>query len=155
MSMTVGTNTYVTLSEADAYVDGFRPNSAWNELTNPQKEQRLVLATEQLEALPFTGRKTERNQPLAFPRFPSSTVPESIKAAQVEIAVFALEQTSSVDASQRATLQRQGVTSFSLGDISESYGGQTGLAVAHAFLADATIRGLLARFLQGGYPIVR
>ena len=154
--MTPGSDSYVTLTEADAYVEAFHPDSAWFGLTDTQKEQRLVLACEQLEAPPFTGRKTDRRQPMAFPRFPSVTVPQSIKAAQVEIALLPLSTVRSAaatDAAQRAALQRQGVTAFSIGDLSESYGGVVGLVATHAFLADATIHGLLIQFLQGGYPI--
>ena len=152
--MTLGTDSYVTLVEANDYIANFHSGSAWDTLTDAQKEQRLVLACERLEALPFSGRKAGKNQTLSFPRFPNTTVPESIKAAQVEIALLSVSQSGlSAEAAQRVNLQRQGVTSFSIGDLSESYGGQSGLVEDHAFLANAEIHALLNRFLQGGYPI--
>jgi len=152
--MTPGIDSYVTLAEADDYISNFHPGSAWENLIGAKREQRLVLACERLEALPFSGRKTGRDQTLSFPRFPNTTVPESIKAAQVEIALLFVSQSGlSAEAAQRANLQRQGVTSFSIGDLSESYGGKSGLVEDHTFLANAEIHALLNRFLQGGYPI--
>ena len=152
--MTPGVDSYVSLNEANVYAIAAQPDSRWHSLTSEQREQRLLLACEQLEALPFSGRKTRAEQALSFPRAPYAVVPQSIKAAQVEIALLPLRQGGeAAEAAQREALQRQGVTSFSIGDLSESYGARQGLVSVHAFLADSAIHGLLARFMQGGYAV--
>lgn len=149
-------DSYVTLAEADLYATSIYPETKWGSLAAEERELRLVLACEQLEALPFVGRKRRNGQPLAFPRHPESTVPSSIKTAQMELALLPLREdaaSTQADAAQRVSLQRQGVTSFSLGDLSESYGASAGLSADFPFLLDAKISGLLRRFLSGGYPV--
>ena len=152
--MIQGIDSYVTLAEADDYVANFYAQISWSELSETQKEQRLVLACERLEALPFTGRKRLRGQNLLFPRWPSDTVPQAIKAAQIEIAVLDLRNDASAvvaDAAKRAALQQQGVTAYTIGHLSESYGSGTGEFAEFPFMADGKVQSLLRPFLRGGH----
>jgi len=63
------------------------------------------------------GRKTNPEQELAFPRYPDTEVPEAVKEACCEEALALLERGNS----QRRKLQQEGVQSFTLGNMSETY----------------------------------
>lgn len=157
MFMTVGTDSYVSLDDANAYVKDYRNavvNEAWDSKSDEDKTRYLTDACSELEGLPFVGAKKDSQQALSFPRWPASTVPPQIGAAQIEIALLSLiPDTRAGEASQRAALQRQGVTSFSLGDLSESYGGVNPLFEEYPFMASERVYRLLKRFLSGGYAI--
>lgn len=73
MTITVGTDTYVTIAEADKYIADFYVSAdvqlmAWNMLTDDDKEIYLRNATRSVERLFFVGRKYADNQTLSFPR---------------------------------------------------------------------------------------
>lgn len=73
MTITVGTNTYVTVVEADAYITEHFVSTdaqlvAWNLLSDGDKEIYLRNATRAMERLFITGRKYADSQDLAFPR---------------------------------------------------------------------------------------
>lgn len=155
MALQVGKNSYVTVEEADVYVQlHYRCEDIahiWRHCCC--KEAKLLEACEELEGLPFPGF-ARRDQGLLFPRFPSHKVPEAIKAAQIEIALYSLKpetQSAAAQFSQRQSLQKQGVKSFSVDDISETYTGAASMETEALFLLDARISRLLSRYLNGGY----
>ena len=59
----------------------------------------------------------DEDQKLAFPRYPDEEIPETVKEACCEIALALLERGNS----QRRKLQQEGVQSFTLGNLSETY----------------------------------
>ena len=73
-------DSYVTVAEADAY-HAIRPSAnAWAALTEPEKEQRLVAASDYLDSqYIFNGKKTDENQPREFPRNGATEIPTAIK----------------------------------------------------------------------------
>ena len=81
-------DSYVTIAEADAY-HAIRPNAnAWAALTEPEKEQRLVAASDYLDSqYIFNGKKTDPNQPREFPRNGATEIPTAIKKAVFELAL--------------------------------------------------------------------
>ena len=91
----VGVNTYVTITEADDYIEsnfGEYDDLAviWGVLSNREKERYLRASLGQIEALVIPGRPLDRDQPLQFPRcgvFRSGIIPQEVKDAQVENAV--------------------------------------------------------------------
>lgn len=158
----VGTNTYITTAEADEYIAGhYRSNNKdrkrWCDLSAEDKEVLLRQACAELDRLQWQGRKAIAGQALAFPRLPfqygktSELAPTRIKQAQAELALWLSDETQEAQATQRADLQAQGVTSFSLGDLSESYkqGGITALLA----LASPKVAALVTPYLSGGYEI--
>lgn len=152
--MVVGTDTYVTVAEADAYVlTHYRSTSAartrWTALSEGDKEILLVDACSQIEQLPFHGCKAEDGQLLAFPRQSQAAVPEVVKSAQIELAIWFSDDVKQAEMEQRRALQDQGVTTFALGDLSETYGGAS--AGDRVFLCPKA-RFLLLRYLTGAYP---
>lgn len=186
MALTIGTDSYVTLEEATQYAESHLLSSdprkaAWESLTDPDKEVLLRNATSTIDSLPLRGRKIVATQALAFPRTlqekcqryfgcfepivpeEDSVVPSEVKRAQCEQALqFALSlsttssATASADAEARAALQRQGVTSFSLGDLSESYSGMgTGSYLYDYNSLSTSVLSLLSKWLGGGYDICR
>lgn len=82
----VGTNSYVTVAEADAYFADQFGYESWEGETN--KEGALISAcNQQLDPYcEWYGYPTDENQALAFPRSGDTEVPESVKIAQMEIA---------------------------------------------------------------------
>jgi len=158
--MTVGIDTYVTVAEADEYISThYRSNSKdrkrWNELETEDKEVLLVNACTELETLPFQGRKAVVDQPLSFPRLPmqygrtDEGAPANVKAAQIELALWLSDEEKQVEIAQRVELQGQGVQSFSVGNLSESYNAP----ITHAALKCSKAKVLLSRYLNGGYAI--
>ena len=86
--ITVPQDSYVTVAEADAY-NAIRPSAqTWAALSDSEKEQRLVAASDYLDSqYIFTGKKTDPNQPREFPRNGATEIPTAIKKAVFELAL--------------------------------------------------------------------
>ncbi len=117
-------NSYVTVEEADSYFDSTLQNKSeeWNKYDTSTKARALITATRQIDRLPFAGRKLDINQFLEFPRTTTTNIaftdgiPNEIIYATCEQALFLLK-----GGSKRQELQQQGVKSYSLGDLSETF----------------------------------
>lgn len=68
MALTKGTNSYVSLDEANSYFADRLDVAAWETASNTQKDQSLVTATQILETMDWTGVAVSDSQSLAFPR---------------------------------------------------------------------------------------
>jgi hypothetical protein len=108
---------YCTIEEASTYFAGRLYAERWGETSDADKEKALKQATKEIDRQPLTGRKTADDQALAFPRYPDEEVPEAVKEACCEVALALLERGNS----QRRKLQQEGVQSFTLGNMSETY----------------------------------
>ena len=117
MSITVGENSYIDIEEADEYFTGRLHAESWGETDNSTKEAALKQATRAIDRQPIRGRKSNKDQTLAFPRYPEIEIPEAVKEACCEEALALLERGNS----QRRKLQQEGVQSFTLGNMSETY----------------------------------
>ncbi len=114
-------DSYVTISEADAYFSNTLNTDVWDNTDETTKEKALKMATRQIDRLPFAGRKLDINQSLEFPRTTTNIaftdgIPNEITYATCEQALFLLQ-----GGSKRQELQKQGVKSYSLGDLSETF----------------------------------
>lgn len=127
-------NTYATQVEADAYFAARFGSDSWTALLAADKEKALKQAARELDRHRFLGRKAYYNQALEFPRQypyhsddPESTtaveVPDSVKHAQCEQALWVVENSATGGRSSRQALQAEGVTSFRVGSTSETFGG--------------------------------
>ena len=96
--ISVGTNSYVTVAEADTYMAlHARGFDLWQILDNPTKERALGTAYRSLERQRWKGAKTVDTQTQEWPRtgvtdkygnaVATGTVPQEIKNAQIELAV--------------------------------------------------------------------
>lgn len=110
--------TYVTIEEAERYFQQRFPCEEWEEASTEEKEKAIATATLAIDRQLFKSRKTVDTQILAFPRYPDTVVPDRVKAACLEEALAVLKTKKD----KRKILQREGVQSFALGDLSESYG---------------------------------
>jgi hypothetical protein len=121
-TITVGENSYIDIDGADEYFAGRLHAESWGGANSETKEKALRQATREIDRQPLTGRKTETSQTLAFPRYPDTEIPEAVKEACCEEALALLERGNS----QRRKLQQEGVQSFTLGNMSESYAAGAG-----------------------------
>ncbi len=108
---------YVNLTEANEYFSNRLHADAWAEASDADKDKALAMAAKAIDRQPLSGRKTDTAQPLAFPRHPEIKIPEAVQEACCEEALALLERGNS----QRRKLQQEGVQSFSLGNMSETY----------------------------------
>lgn len=152
---------YVDVAYADEYVnthflsvDERRFN--WETLDNNDKEVLLQRSFEAIECLPFVGRKTNPDQPNAFPRYPFEEVPEAVKHAQVENAITLSDSSASEDAAFYEKLWQYGVESYSIGNLSErTSSGAWGrnVTASSSGVISAKAINLLKPFLSGSYNI--
>lgn len=169
MAITVNTDTYISLSDCEAYLAANYISTdakyvAWIALSESNKEILLRKAAKLIDRQPLQGFKAISTQTMMFPRiiytditsnvlnpnavlqgsnwYIQSAVPDAVKHAQCEIALQLAQGTS-----ERAELQRQGVMSFSIGNLSESFKG--GSYSIPSFEA----KELLAPFIGGGFRI--
>lgn len=123
LTLTVGTNTYISLADADSYMEGrYDPTGLWAAAADATLNILLVHATKVIDRQVWRGEKTSDDQALEFPRDGYATTDDEydlVEAATVEQALYLL--TANPEARRNA--QAQGVRSVSLGGLSESYGG--------------------------------
>ena len=136
---------YVSLAEANEYFSNRLHADAWAEASDADKEKALAMAAKAIDRQPLSGRKTETGQALAFPRYPDTEVPEAVKEACCEEALALLERGNS----QRRKLQQEGVQSFTLGNMSETYAPGAGRG-----LLSQEAKELLRPWLLGAVNIV-
>jgi hypothetical protein len=108
---------YVDLEKANEYFSNRLHVDAWAEASDADKDKALTMATRAIDRQPLKGRKTNPSQLLAFPRYPDTEIPKEVQEACCEEALAILESGNS----QRRKLQQEGVQSFSLGNMSETY----------------------------------
>lgn len=108
---------YCTTEYADEYFAGRLHSGAWYEAAEADKEKAIQQATRAIDRQPLKGWKADPEQELQFPRWPLDEVPESVKIACCEEALALLERGNS----QRRRLQQEGVESFSVGGLTETF----------------------------------
>ena len=113
---------YVSLTEANEYFSDRLHADAWAEVSDADKEKALAMATKAIDRQPLKGQKTDTAQTLAFPRYPDTEIPKEVQEACCEEALAILESGNS----QRRKLQQEGVQSFSLGNMSETFAAGAG-----------------------------
>ena len=156
--LTVGVDSYVSLSETENYIkdnvlSDRESRKAWSVQSDEHKEILLKNACADIQAQVFSGKKLDLSQKLAFPRVRIDSVSddETIKSAQIEQALF-INTSAFADFESRRALMLQGVKSFSLGDLSESYSDNAAASGKAPVLAPKS-RSLLAEWLGGGYRV--
>ena len=136
---------YCTIEYAEEYFKKRLHAESWGETSDADKEKALRQATKEIDRQLLKGRKATDTQELAFPRYPDTEVPEAVKEACCEIALALLERGNS----QRHKLQQEGVQSFTLGNMSETYAPGAG----HGLLSQEA-KELLRPWLLGGVNII-
>lgn len=90
-------NSYVTVAEADAYLDARLNVSAYTGAATDDKERALIMATRRVDLERFEGEKSTDGQALKWPRlwatdddgneFSSGVIPQIVKDATCELAL--------------------------------------------------------------------
>lgn len=157
---TFGQLGYVTLEEADQYVsENYMSTEAlrtsWEALEPADRAALLRRSFQIIELLPFVGHKTSPEQLCAFPRCPSTEVPDAVKFAQIEQALIAGDADSTEEAKQYERMWQWGVSSYRIGNLSERLStGAYGIgALRAAGVSSPVAARLLAPYIQGGYNI--
>ena len=142
---------YVTTEEAAAYFAGRLHVDPWTETGDSDKQAALTMATRVIDRLLLQGRKADPEQALAFPRYPDADIPVAVKDACCEEALALLGRGNS----QRRKLQAEGITSITIGSLSETYApGAGGSGAAGRGLLSQEARELLRPWLLGGVNII-
>ena len=121
LSLTVGTNTYISLADAESYVERlYGPmRDAWDALADATKNALLAQATLDIDAHLWRGYKSDADQALEFPRDGDATTDSTytkVEQACVEQALYRLKY----NPEGRQALAAQGVRNFSIGKHNES-----------------------------------
>lgn len=159
MTLTLGTDTFTTVSEADAYMQGRLHADSWNGTNtapapdSAKKEAALRMATAILNRERYAGRITAPSQPLAWPRtgvtdqegriIPSATIPEAVKTATAELALILLATDLSDERTRRALFR---VKSERIGESAQAYEANPGSNDS----LPAFVREMIAPFLARG-----
>lgn len=151
---------YVTLDEANMYMTEHYMSTetvrvSWEMLSDDDKAALLRRSFQSIELLPYTGHKTCIEQKTAFPRCPSTEVPEPVKWAQIEQASFSSDTEENEDAKHYEKLWQWGVQHYTIGNLSETISAGTygAGALRTAGVTSATAARLLAPYIQGGFNI--
>ena len=104
MALVVGTNSYISVADADTYFADRLYATVWTNATTENKEKALIMATSRLDMRDYYGQPTDTTtpQPLKFPRaylplvdgieYASDEIPDPIKYATCEEAIILLTQ---------------------------------------------------------------
>lgn len=151
---------YVTIEYANTYVREHllisdEARQAWSTLHWDDKEVLLRASFAALERLPYRGRKTQPapQQTTAFPRWPDLEVPRAVQDAQCANAVALASKTYRDDAELYERLRQLGVSSYSVGNVSETLR-EGGSAVSDTGIHSAEALRLLSPYLRGGFSIL-
>lgn len=92
-------NSFVTLAEADAYMEGRLNSTLWDAATDDSKNRALVEATRELSAMSWCGLRVDDTQALSWPRqlainpddpstayYETTEIPDRVKWATEELA---------------------------------------------------------------------
>ena len=82
VTITVNSNSYVTLEEANSILELVFDSAEWSALTDEQKKVCLIDATNKINLLAVKGEKLDSSQELIFPRDWETAVSNSVKMAQ-------------------------------------------------------------------------
>lgn len=86
-------NSYVTLTEANAYFAARLYSDTWEDATDEEKEKVLLMSRRMLDLyMTWKGTPATSGQSLGWPRsgvsgLDSDEIPEAVKAAQLELAL--------------------------------------------------------------------
>ena len=160
MALEMLKDTYVTVAQADQYVKEHYLSSEplriqWESLPEEDKEVYLRRAFEQMNALPYTGRRKNMRQLLPFPRYiwrPSDW--NNVYRAQIIIAYEALDTARSTENAEIESWKLRGLSEVKLGDATYKFSSGSAIEGAGSYYGlpkEAYL--LLRRWLTGGYDL--
>ena len=174
MTITVGTDTYISIADADTFVAANYLTTeakyiAWDALADAAQEIYLKRATKAIEAIPVPGLKYDTDQALNFPRettafvpvrryeydyfyASSGEVPQAVIDAEVE---EALEAASPSTDTTKFEANNSNLKSFSISKLSETYkdnaaSKNSGTAM---HLKSINAQTIMSRYVAGGFAV--
>lgn len=154
---------YVTIAEADDYIrTHYLSNDpirlSWMDLSDADKEVILTVSADAIDSLPWPGRKASPDQERAFPRYPDTKVPLPIIDALIENAAASNDSSSSEEALMYQRMWSFGISSYRIGNLSETVGtagGNAGLNVTMVQngIVSTKAQSLLKPLLGGAFRI--
>lgn len=120
-------NSLATVAGADAYFSLDIRADEWASIDEDDKARALISASRQFSELDLMGQPYSVDQAMPFPRYllgvsDGTTIPTEWEIATFEHAfdLYARQSATSGASGKRARLRAEGVTSYRLGDLSES-----------------------------------
>lgn len=126
-------NSFVTLAEAQAYMDGRLNESAWESATADSQNRALVEATRDISVLTWKGTRASSTQALSWPRwfvlnpdlpwagvtyYASTVIPDRVKNATCELALQYIKA-GTTDVAAQDPLQN--ITEKTIGPLTTRY----------------------------------
>jgi hypothetical protein len=108
---------YVTVEEANTYFSSRLHAEAWTQASTCDKGKALDMATRAIDRTPLKGVKASYDQANQFPRYPDAEVPQAVKDATCEQALWYLSLTDYER--HRDRQHAMGVIGGSVGDANE------------------------------------
>lgn len=146
---------YATIEQANTYVASYYSSTnniriAWEALSEGDKQIALNRAEQVIDLLPFNGKPVDPKSSKAFPRHPHPELSlERVKTATIELA---LQQNGDTETQDRLNLRAQGVKSYKIGDLSETFKDTSSEDYIIQFALDV-VNPFLRNWLGGGYRI--
>ena len=146
---------YATVEQANAYVASYYSSTnniriAWEALNEEDKQITLNRSEQLIDLLPFNGKPVDPKQLNAFPRYPNPELSlERVKIAAIELA---LQTNGDTETQDRLNLRAQGVKSYKIGDLSETFNDTNSEDYLIQFALDV-VNPFLRNWLGGGYRI--
>jgi len=170
MALVLNSDTYISVTDTATYLDNYHLSTEvnmelWAALSAEEKDVLIRRAARIIDRQPLIGLRATYTQTMEFPRaiytarsgltttahfwygenaYITPTVPEEVKQAQCEIALSLVSGDS-----ERQTMQREGVRSFTLGKLQETFVG-----AANNDLLPLEAKRLLSPYMGGGVAIV-
>ena len=120
MSLVVGTNSYITRSEANTLLADHPGLTEWTAISDAEKDVYLIEACMEIDTLPFSGTRSNSDQTLSWPRdFSTETdyAPDNLKIAQAEQALHLARNWEKIQ--YRLDMDDMNITDFGVGDVTE------------------------------------
>jgi len=130
MAITVGEDSYITLVEAQSYLDNEFDTDSWDNATESDKEKALKQATKKIDSQFLLYSKYDSEQTLEFPRNitiygyneTDGVVPDKVKEAQALEALNVLDYVTNANGLKTSVVDAQkGVVSRSVKSASVTY----------------------------------
>lgn len=143
---------YATVVQANEYVQNYYSSGdlvrqAWEDLDDADRLVLLNRAEQTIDQLPISGRSASGDK--AFPQRAELAIPAEVTNATIELAV----QSLNAEARERFNLRRQGVRSYKIGDLSESFSEAPLPGAGIDAYAYSIVYPFLRKWLGGGYTI--
>ena len=159
MALIVGTNTYLTVREADKLVESYffedeEARTQYENLSDEDKNALLYRGCMDMQKLLYRGYKKDKSQKLAFPRVNRGgyeSDEDLVKLAQLLNSISFMQLDSNQLGLKTSEMRRAGVKNFTLGSFNVGLDGSVGTGSQRS--NSGVVEQLLPMWLIGGVRI--